>query len=165
MPVLFQDGLNVQGSFQHQGGPFVVQSGSIAGTAISPTTPVPGSSTVHRHESRFAINGAIAAQEIFSGPMLNDSTLDRVEVILGTPVTSTDTVTVDLQRWNGSAWATVLTSTLQWTDADPAMTKKMGSISSAALLVNQSLKWVITRTGTSGANLFGVLRRSENGLS
>ncbi|NDF12857.1 MAG: hypothetical protein EB060_08630, partial [Proteobacteria bacterium] len=117
----------------------------------------------HRHEYRFGITGTIAAQEIFVGPILNDITIDRIELVVGNAPTSTDTITVDLQRWNGSTWASILSSTVVFNSSDTAMTRKVATISSGAINATNSLKWVINRSGSSGSNLFGVARSAESG--
>ena len=138
-------------------------AGTLNSDALSTTSPLSASRSVHRHEYRFGITGTIAAQEIFVGPLLNDATIDRVELVVGTAPTTTDTITVDLQRWNGSAWASILSSTVVFNSSDSAMTRKSATISSGSVSATNSLKWVITRSGSSGSNLFGVARSAESG--
>lgn len=137
--------------------------GTLNSTALSTTNPLSANRSVHRHEYRFGITGAIAAQDIFVGPLLNDATIDRVELVVGTAPTTTDTITVDLQKWNGSAWASILSSTVVFNSSDTAMTRKTATISSGSVSATNSLKWVITRSGSSGSNLFGVARSAESG--
>ncbi len=63
-------------------------AGTLNSDALSTTSPLAANRSVHRHEYRFGITGTIAAQEIFVGPLLNDATIDRVELVVGTAPTT-----------------------------------------------------------------------------
>ncbi len=79
--------------------------------------------------------------------------------ICGTIATGADrTVTVDLQRsTGGGAFATVLSSTIQFTDASTLRTAVSAVISSAGLVAGDILRLVVIVAGSAGNQALGLL--------
>jgi hypothetical protein len=68
------------------------------------------------------------------------------------------TVNVDIQRsTGGGAFATVLTATIQFTNADTLRTVKSTTFSATGLVVGDILRIIITVAGAAGAQAQGIV--------
>lgn len=94
---------------------------------------------------------------------LASGSVQQVAVSLDTVPTSSDTVTIDVQKsTGGGAYATILSSTVLLNSSSVARTVYTGTISSASFIAGDILRVNYTVVGTSAAGLCVCLHGDVN---
>lgn len=153
----FNDNVSLAGSTND------IKASSVNGTAINPLNPVDVTRITQIIPSTHRQVGTVATKTEVIGVMRKAATLAYVDVFLGTKPTSTDTVTVDIEYWNGSAWATVLSAPISFSTSDSNNLRKSGTLAVTALSADWALRSVVTITGSAGSDLFVEVGRIQQG--
>lgn len=140
---------------QRFNGPVILAPSSVNGTAINPATPVPVAAVTTKRHAQVVRDGALSAG---TNTYLLDlesvaGTLSEFRAILDTVPTSSDTVSVDLEKWNGSAWASVLSAAISFSSSDTAKTMKTGTISLSSVSSGNLFRVKVIVAGTSAQGL------------
>ena len=126
------------------------------------------SKAIHEKSVTIFINGTVAADSIDMFTANGTGVLRKFKAAITTTIaTGSDrTVTVDLHLGNaGSAFATVLSSTIGFTNGTVLRTPANGAFSNSAFVANDILRCVITVAGTllaQAVDMVVTLIYSEN---
>jgi hypothetical protein len=135
-------------------------SGSIGNSAIVANAGIDATKLVHQFPLvvQQSPGSAVVAATTLLHIARASATIVSIEAFVATPATGADrTVTIDLQKGSASsAFASVLSSTMQFTNADAARKVKQGTITSASLADNDLLQLVVTVAGSAGAQAQGL---------
>lgn len=153
----FNDNVTLAGSTND------IKVNSVNGTAINPLVPTDYTRITQIIPSTHRQVGTVVARTEIIGVLRKAATLVYVDVILGTKPTSTDTVTVDIQYWNGSAWATVLSAPISYSTSDSNNLRKSGTLTVTSLSADWALRSVVAITGSAGSDLFVEVGRIQQG--
>lgn len=139
-----------------------IPAGAVSDASVASGAAISASKIIHQYPKHYQQNtsAAVVADNQYSH-IVNGATctLAYVKAAVDTPATGADrTVNVDLQRsTGGAAFASVLTSTISFTNASTARTVVSGSIATAALAQGDILKWVVTVAGAAGNQAIGLI--------
>lgn len=144
---------------------FTAPASSITDTMVAANAKIKATKLIHQLSLRFSTDPTTSVtadtQIIHIAHALGEVAF--VEVMATTAPTSSDQVTVDIQKGNaGASYATVLSSviTLDSSDADRAV--KSGTISTVDYAAGDSFEIIVTPTGTSTKGICVVVTLHEN---
>lgn len=135
---------------------------SITNAAIVAAAGIEATKVVHRfpiHIELFGPAVTVTALTKLAHIASASGTIAAIEAIVITPATGADrTVTIDLQKGNQStAFATVLSSTVGFTNSTAAREVKTGTISTSAYADGDTLELIVTVAGAAGNQALGLL--------
>lgn len=141
----------------------IPSSSSVANAQVSATAAIDATKLQQQVRKAYYVEAATAVTAV-TIPLvivrgLTGTLVDFKASIPGTIATGADrTVDVDLQKSTGAAaFATVLTSTIHFTNASTVRAVSSGSFSSTALVATDLLQVVITVAGAAGNQAKGLL--------
>jgi len=136
---------------------FVLPNASVTDASVSSSTNIDADKLemMHKAETTFGVNQDVAPSadiKTIIYEATGAATVRRVNAKLHDTGTSTD-VKFDLQKAaaGSTTYTTILSGTINFTDADTDNTVKAGSISSAALIAGDSLLLFMDFTSATGA--------------
>jgi hypothetical protein len=134
---------------------------NIANADVSAAAGIKASKLEGEHAFSYSATGTIAAATYYLHTVrgANLTLLNFYAAITETVATGADrTVNVDLQKsTGGGAFATVLSATIQFTNGSTARVVSSATISSAACVVGDLLRVVVTVAGAAGAQALGLI--------
>ena len=132
-----------------------MQEGVLNGNAINTLVPVPVAAVETVRETTRYIDGAVPSGTNyyhFDVMGMSGNIVFFYASLLGAP-TTTDELSVDIEHWNGSSWASVLAAPLEFDSADVDAVGKAGSIVELSSGYANGDKYRIKTVGTgSSAN-------------
>jgi hypothetical protein len=113
-----------------------------------------------------ASGAAVAAANTIVHVAEYAGTIEDFSVGIDTAPTTTDTVTIDLKKsTGGGAWATVLSSTIQFTSSDSDRSVKSGTLSTTTFAADDMLRVEVTVSGSSAQGIMPRVYLHENPTS
>lgn len=133
-----------------------IPADSIRDAQVAPFAGIDHSKLIHKHPLRYdqKLGTAVVAETRILHIAHADGVVLAIEAILTTPPTSTDTVTIDLQRGNtASGYASVLSAPLVINNSATARTVQAAAIADDDYVDGDSFQLVVTVSGTSAQGL------------
>ena len=161
MPTYFDESVHVRGTLSASS--FTPPASSVGNSAVISGDPIDAIKLEHQYsidEELFAPGTTITALTQLLHIARVAEEVVAIEAIITTVASGADrTVTVDLQKsTGGGAFATILTSTVDITNATVIRTPVAGTISGSGSLVDGDiLQLVVTVAGAAGAQAEGLL--------
>lgn len=150
-PVKFENGIEVSGGTATL--PACITSSQISSVLAA-------NKLRHELQYSYAQAGTVASATAYTGIVSTAGLVRGINASLVTACTSTDTVTVQVAYYNGSTWVNLLGSAISFSNADAAVSVKSGTLitpGATTITANAPLRWTITVTGSSAANLVVTL--------
>lgn len=137
-----------------------IPAGTLTNAGVNAAAAIDATKLVHRIPIQYAqaTGSAVAAQTLLVHICHGAATLVSVEAVLETIATGADrTVDVDVKKGNaGSAFATVLTAPIAFTNASVARTVSSGTLSTTACADNDVLQVTVAVAGAAGNQALGL---------
>lgn len=157
----FQGDILVKGSVIATSLP--VPSGTITNSMVAGSADIDATKLEHQHSLTYSqVTGTAVVSETKDVMIVRGATGTLVQMeacITGAIATGADrTVTVDLHKSTGAgAFATVLSSTIVFSNTDALRTLEQAAFSSTALVDGDILRVVVTVAGAAGAQAQGLV--------
>ena len=141
---------------------FTPPNASITNASIAAAAAIDSSKVIHKFPIRYTQSGGtavVAGNNMLHTVVGATATIESIEAIIETPADDASrTIEIDLLAGNASsAFASVLSATVDFANTDAARTVKTGTISSASLTDGDSLKLTVAVAGGSGNQAQGLL--------